>query len=793
MAKIFFILLLSALSLFAQGAADWQSITNLNDVEDITISDQAVWAVSGGGMFRFDLRDSTFEKFTNLQGLRSLDLNTVAHDDQGRIIIGGEEGLIQIYDPNEGVWNYDYALQGKPIYDLFVNGDTLWVATRDGAGVFKRNQGTYIFKDFFHNFPIRPGKITQCQVFNGKIWLGTDKGLLSAPSDFGRFTINDPSRWQAFTASHFLPDNYVTALAHDGKFLWVGTKAGLVSVDKQNNFQLRTDWKLLDSGKYLYVDYLLTLNNNLYIAAGISLYTYNPDRGLTGGMAFQTNIRSVDVDENQIIWVGQQNKGIASSKNTQPKEIPGPPVNTLRTVFKDRQNNIWLSGSRPKFSSLSGIIKYDGQQWTQYHFSGAKYWTPANDVDAIYQDRFGNMWFGTWGGGVIVFSAAQDTFFFNGHDFSGQMTVKSDGNTIIRPIDPNAVLHGFFSGAVTDTKYDVITSVVEGPQGNLWFTNYYASNEHLLAVAPFDNSGFPVLDPNRWVYFGTRDGIRAAEGGVLCLAFDTFNNLVYIGTYRDGLYILDYGSSISNKSDDQIYHLQIKDNLFSNFVQSLAVDQDGILWIGTASGLNSFDGINVYKHVGDEMGLAGPLENDIRRIVVDKYNNKWFATSGGVSILRADRSPWDAHGWIGLNTRNSYLVSNDVHDIFVDDEHGEAYIATGEGLSIYRGSFAEIRQDFKEVAVGPNPFIIGKDNPKFVIKNLMQNSTVKIFTINGRMVRELTPKTVLSDGTVAVDGGRAYWDGLDALGKKVASGIYLYLAYTEDGKSTTGKFAVIRK
>ena len=75
----------------------------------------------------------------------------------------------------------------------------------------------------------------------------------------------------------------------------------------------------------------------------------------------------------------------------------------------------------------------------------------------------------------------------------------------------------------------------------------------------------------------------------------------------------------------------------------------------------------------------------------------------------------------------------------------------------------------------------------------MQNSSVKIFTINGHLVRELTSKTVLSDGTVAVDGGRAYWDGRDATGKKVASGIYLYLAYSENGKSITGKFAVIRK
>ncbi len=793
MARAFFILLLTMIVTYAQGLNDWQSITDMNDVNQITVADGAVWAVSNGGMFRFDPQDSSFEKITNLQGLRSLSLNTVTHDDLGQIIIGGQDGLIQIYNPQDGTWDYKYDMEGMPVYDLFVTGDTLWVATRDGAGVYKRDQGHFVFKDFFQNFPLRPEKILQCAVFNGRIWLGTDKGLLSAPADFGRFPINDPRRWKVFNATRYLPDNTITALACDQTYLWVGTMAGLVSVDRQNSFTLRTDWKLLNTGKYLFVDYLLPLNGKLYVAAGISLYTYESGRGITAGSVFKTDIRSLAADSGGTIWVGLQHNGIASSRDKIPHKIPGPPTNTLRTVFKDRQNNLWLSGSRPKVSQLTGMIKYDGRQWTQYYFSGNTYWGPANDVDAIYQDRFNNMWFGTWGGGVIAFSASADTLFFNNHDFAGNLNIACDGNILVRPIDPAKVLHGFFSGAVINEKYTVITSVVEGPRGNLWFTNYYASNDHLIAVAPYDNSGFPVLDPDRWIYFGSRDGIRAAEGGVLCLAFDTFNNRIYIGTYRDGLYILDYGSSLANKADDQLYHVQIKDNLFSNFVQSLAVDQDGVLWIGTTSGLNSFDGINVYKHVGDEQGLAGPLENDIRKIVVDKYNNKWFATSGGVSILPADRSPWDTHAWKGFNTRNSYLVSNDVHGIFVDDKTGEAYFATEEGLSIYRGAFAEIRENFNEVAVGPNPYVLDQAEGKFVIKNLMRNSSVKIFTINGHLVRELTSKTLLSDGTIAVDGGRAYWDGRDSLGKKVASGIYLYLAYNENGKSITGKFAVIRK
>ena len=789
MVKVGLFLLVASFFLFAQGVTDWESITNYNDVQGITVSQHGVWAVSDGGLFRYDLQDSSVRKFNNLQGLRSLNLTAVTHDDRGQIIVGGEQGIIQVYDPNSDSWAYDYALQGKKIYDLFSKGDTLWVATRDGAGVFERTDGHYVFRDFFHNFPVRPGKFLQCRVFNGQIWLATDKGLLSAPSDFGRFTINDPHRWQTF--SQISPA--ISALSSDGQYLWVGGKDGLYSVDKRGNVSLRTDWKRLDSGEFLSIDHLWATQGALYLTHGRFVYTYKPDRGVVATTGFGADIRSLSTDAEGTVWVGLQESGIASTAHQTPVEIPGPPTNVLRTVFKDRQNNIWLSGSRPKVPSHSGIIKYDGHTWTHYEFYGHTYWSPANDVDAIYQDRFGNMWFGTWGGGVITFTSGADTLFFNAHSYAGIMRIKSDGQVVDRPIEAQNVLHGFLSGAVVDEKYVVIPSVTEDPQGNLWFANYYASNDHLLAVAPFDASGFPVRDPAQWIYFGSRDGIRATEGGILCLAFDVFNNRVYIGTFKNGLYILDYGSSLADKSDDQIYHYQIKDNLFSNFVQSLAVDQDGILWIGTASGLNSFDGINVYKHVGDELGLSGPLENNIRAIVVDRYNNKWFATSGGVSILRANRSPWDTHAWKGLNTRNSYLVGDNVYDLFVDDAQGATYIATEAGLSIYRGSFAEIRENFNDVAVGPNPYFVEQADRKLVIKNLMQNSAVKIFTVNGRLIRELTTKTVLSDGTVAVDGGRAYWDGRDRFGNKVASGIYLYLAYTEDGKSTTGKFAVIRK
>jgi flagellar hook assembly protein FlgD len=69
------------------------------------------------------------------------------------------------------------------------------------------------------------------------------------------------------------------------------------------------------------------------------------------------------------------------------------------------------------------------------------------------------------------------------------------------------------------------------------------------------------------------------------------------------------------------------------------------------------------------------------------------------------------------------------------------------------------------------------------VDGLVENSTFKILTIDGVLVRE-----------VQTPGGRVgYWDGTDQQGNVVASGIYIIATYAESGATANGKVAVIRK
>ena len=66
----------------------------------------------------------------------------------------------------------------------------------------------------------------------------------------------------------------------------------------------------------------------------------------------------------------------------------------------------------------------------------------------------------------------------------------------------------------------------------------------------------------------------------------------------------------------------------------------------------------------------------------------------------------------------------------------------------------------------------------------MQDSNIKILTIDGRLVTEFSSP-----------GGRtAYWDGRDDNGDLVSTGVYLIVAYqSETNDVVTGKVAVIRE
>jgi hypothetical protein len=136
--------------------------------------------------------------------------------------------------------------------------------------------------------------------------------------------------------------------------------------------------------------------------------------------------------------------------------------------------------------------------------------------------------------------------------------------------------------------------------------------------------------------------------------------------------------------------------------------------------------------------------------------------------------------------QNSGLPDKIVNSVYVDPRSGAAYIGTESGLAIFNGPFSEYKDAMDALTSGPNPFIIS-GQARFVIKNLAFNSRVKIFNLKGELIQELTTENG------AIQGSRAVWDGLDSRQTAVASGIYIFMAFNDEGMNGSGKIAVVRQ
>jgi len=790
--RFFILLLFAARLLFAQSNPDWQTVSNMNEVADLTSADGKLWVATSGGLFSFNPQSQAIQRFTNANGMESVALRAISADDHNQLIAGGDDGIIQVYNLKTDQWTFLYNIQGQPIKDILYRQDTLWVAAGKGLAAFFWNKASYIFKDDFLNFPVLPGAVYCVEKFKGRIWLGSDVGLLSAPSDLSKYTINNPGLWKNYATTNGLPDNQIFALQAVGDTLYVGTSSGLGWIDNALLAYTAANWVTNSSGSFYACTNLYSLDKKLYATNYNNFYSYSPRSGVKWYKTFSVNIKTFGGDDQNNLWLGLDGRGIYTPKWANPLVLDGPAANVFNAVYQSSEGAFWAAWGQSKNYISKGFYVQDAQGWHNYSFSGSG-WAPLNSTVALYEDRFGNKWVGSWGAGLMVFKKDGGLAFFNNNTNAGEITVTTKGETEQESIAEATVYNNYFSGIPNNNRYVVIPALKEGPDGRLWVADYGAADDHFLTVIPYNKKGFIDLDKKNWIYFGSKDGLGlSGNGDISCIAFDDFGR-VWIGTLSDGVYILDYNHTLSKKSDDEVSHLLIQDNLYSNEIFSIASDHDGIVWIGTAGGLNSFDGVNIYSHVGDPQGLSGPLENRINQIFVDRYNNKWFATSGGVSILRAGKSAWDSDGWLGFSHENSGLVDNDVLSIFVNPQTAQAFIGTGNGLSIYRGSFGQIRADYSQIGIGPNPYRLNRSNGKFIFSNLRLNSTIKIYTIQGHLVRELSPSVGLSDGTRSVDGGRAYWDGKDSEGQTVSSGIYLYMVFTQDGQSAAGKIAVIRE
>jgi sugar lactone lactonase YvrE len=737
----------------AAGPGTWRNYTSMKDVRGIARDGSTFWAATSGGLFSWNTATHEFQLFTSATGLLANDLTATAIDGNGNVWSGSSAGVLQVLSPSNGLIRsiLDIAQSSqtsKRINALAIYGDTVLIGTSFGLSVFRI--GLFEFGDTFTKFGPGTGgirfSVNAAAAFGGKLWACiTDGQTVNRIASANQSSPNllPPDSWtlEIIGSAGEIPQ----ALAVFAGKLYAGTSGGLYT---------RTDssWTAIPELQGQSITGLARGPSSLAVATGggtvVTIDAQGNQTVQASGAPFPLLCVTSDQDNHGV--PGSQGGGILTNDNGWTTHAPnGPNSNQFNGVAVDPDGVIWAAGGP---TSEAGFYRYDGKTWKS--FTTANSPILSNDFHRASIDCTGSAWLSSFGRGLV------------------EIPFRSDA------VDSSHVYYTNVGmvGLPNDPAYVVPSNVVCDSHGNRWAAIINPVNRRTLVVRTADGKWqtLPSIINGVSVGFLTDTPVEKE------LAVDAFDNLWAI--VRDQAYrgVISFGNRGSIDSV-AAFLVTSAHGLPSDDIRTIIVDKDNDIWVGTDKGIGIIldpenprrqNGIAAYKP------LAG---NVINAIAIDALNQKWVSTNEGVVLLSPDGTQVLAN--YSAESTQGKLISNDVKSIAVDITTGTIYFATVSGLSSLSTTSAAPRASFDGLKVYPNPLRLPSEQPA-TIDGLVENSSIKILTSDGRLVRDL-----------ATPGGRiGFWDGKDTAGRDVASGVYIVVAYSEDGhKIANGKIAVLRK
>ena len=235
------------------------------------------------------------------------------------------------------------------------------------------------------------------------------------------------------------------------------------------------------------------------------------------------------------------------------------------------------------------------------------------------------------------------------------------------------------------------------------------------------------------------------------------------------------GLTIYNASLFKTKTLNVSNGLLmSNNVNSILIDQDDKVWIGSDLGLIYFTSSNFDDILSSDTYLV-PNDGEksifqnikINALISDNSNNIWIGTDQGLFIYNSYDKKIIKH----FEESNSPLFSSKILDLD-KNQLGEIFILTSAGLLSFRTFNQEPNKNLNEIKVFPNPLLL-KEHESLIINGLLENNYIKILSLTGNEVISLNYR-----------GGGINWNLLNRDNRKVEPGIYLIYIVSEDGNQS---------
>ncbi len=595
--------------------------------------DGTIWVgTSKGGLNKINFRDMKFTAYRPSDILSDAYNSTKAiiEDNLGRFWIASDNNELRRFDKKSGRFtiyklpsSYNPAL--VKVKDITFIYDNLICLVTYGAGIlfFDTTKELFIDLDSF-----KGGISSQLSDSIRTVYFDRDKSELFTGTERGLEIININTwkiiKFNSKNTPVFHSDIINTIKRDDYGNLWLGTSKGIIKyLSKQN--------------KFVNVDYHLGNPENIK----------------------REVIRSLTFDRSGVLWVGTSYYGM---KNFTPnsneyeyyKHLALNPMGAqgtlVRSIYLDSKGILWTG------HNSGGAIAFDKESGKSFFYNTKNNLIYNNSVSVIKEDTLGNIWAGTWGGGLVKIARNPDgspqnkTEIFR-FDKNNPELFPDDIIMDIFPEKRNVMWIGTFSGLIRyepETKKFISfkhnpgdnnslsnaqvqsNCIFRDSKGYLWIGTWNGLNRMIPDKKDISKSRFER-------YLNATQEIGSVPYGKITSITEDGRGNLWVGTYGGGIFRIN----IENPSLGIVNYTE-KDGLSSDMVFGMVPDSKGNIWISTAHGISKFD----------------PVKNDFFR------------------IFREDGLPFDKFYWGAI----------------YKDKSGRIYMGGLEGLLSFKPETLKLRK-----------------------------------------------------------------------------------------------------
>lgn len=763
MMRLSSILLLLPMLLTGQGRiGGWSSHVSFKPVILVEEMPDYIVAATSNGIFLVSKKDFQMTTTTKVEGLSDTGITAIAYaSEPDLLIIGYQSGNLDLLQ-NGKIRNLSdltrkAGLPDKSIHRIICEGSIAYLCC--AFGIVKIDLKRVEVAETWYLGPKDNLKETfDLLSFNGYWWIASGSGIYKAEKQ--NINLQDYRNWQ-FQPNLPAPEAIFGSLALSDNLLFAQdlTNDRILSWNGKNWQVWLSDMKNIKRIKSLNKGVMVLANNEIRVISNTGTMMIN------GYGEDNTTFSPSDalISSTSEYWIADYANGLTRRKSNSSflHYIPNSPESDLISALRSGQDEIFVGTYSVNSSGLPGAsysIRHSGT-WQNFNFTSdpeLKSIRPITDF-AISANHPGEYWASTAGSGLLFFQNNRVA------------TRYSDLNSTLGAQGNSCMVNGISLDAGNTLWYT-------NPTGKTLLGNCSASGA--FVSLPFPGTEQPSL----------------LAGKIL----STYNGTHWVILSDDALFAFKIKGSAANSSGDQYRKIAVQSR-FSNStttlinrftgISTLAEDLNHQLWVGTASGIvvyndpeKVFDPAELYgsqPSLNDGEAVFKPIleKEKITSIAVDGGNRKWIGTASSGVFLFSEQGD---HLLKHFDTKNSPLLSDKVVSIAIQQKTGEVFFATSSGLISYIGDATIAESGFERAYVWPNPL---RENFEggVTMDGLVDGTELKITDLAGNLLFHTTSI-----------GGRSFWNARNAMGSRVATGVYLIICSSpRSGSSKILKLLVI--